>query len=947
MKVTGTSLLILGIVFHAIYLWSIFDIYFTSPLVHGMTPHQVNAPPPAERLVLFVADGLRADRLYQVKYRKEAYTFAPYLRDIIQNNGTWGVSHTRVPTESRPGHVAIIAGFYEDVSAVTKGWKMNPVNFDSVFNQSRHTWSYGSPDILPMFSHGASDPDKVETFMYAAEDEDFSRDATELDQWVFEQFTDLFTRAKSDDNLRKKLHEDKIVFFLHLLGLDTNGHAYKPESDEYLNNIKYVDQGIQKMVEMVEEFYNHDGKTSYILTADHGMGNRGSHGDGHPDNTRTPLIAWGAGIKKPNHENPSGHDDFSADWDLGNVQRNDVKQADIAPLMASLVGLNYPVNSVGVLPLNYLENTAKFKAESSYVNAKQILEQYIVKNAMKEKTEFAFKPFSPLSSGAHHYATLDLKIQKLIEEGNYEEAEALCTVLIDLSLKGLRYLQTYDWLFLRSIVTAGYIGWIVYCLIFILETFVVNPELEQHSFSSQGYQKSSRSANVMIQGIAVSGFIGLSYILFVQDSPILYYAYGVFPFFFWAEVFKKQRVLRNISPNNNLAWYTVFGIGLAFVVTLELLAFSYFNRGVLSCFFVLGATWPFFMPHKVQTENRNTLIIWSVFCLCTAVFPSLPVEKGEDIPLVLMGGFLVLVSGFIAYIKAPTFMRPSDLKLGQNVIGFQMFMLVLSMVLVHNTAGHLQAKRGLPILNQLLNWLVLALSSSLPFLYGRKASHYYIHRLVIIYLAFAPAFVLLSISYEAMFYFFFSNTLLLWITIEKQLYFNNDTNPRLSPINDTGRSTVAYRVLQRGDIRIAATFLFFINVAFFGTGNIASISSFSLESVYRLTTVFDPFLMGALLIFKILVPFLLVSSACEILARSLDLLPFSLFLLTLSSTDVMTLNFFYLVRDDGSWLEIGTSISHFCIASSFVIFTIVLYGVSNFMVGSVIITNSDGKRKFH
>ena len=74
-------------------------------------------------------------------------------------------------------------------------------------------------------------------------------------------------------------------------------------------------------------------------------------------------------------------------------------------------------------------------------------------------------------------------------------------------------------------------------------------------------------------------------------------------------------------------------------------------------------------------------------------------------------------------------------------------------------------------------------------------------------------------------------------------------------INGHGVSKPSFRKLALSDARIALFFFILLQIGFFGTGNIASVSSFSLESVYRLVTVFDPFLMTALLIFKILVPF--------------------------------------------------------------------------------------------
>lgn len=528
---------------------------------------------------IILGDGLRADKAFQsfpdpspdpaianTSKALQPKPLAPFLRSQVLSQGTYGVSHTRVPTESRPGHVALIAGLYEDVSAVTTGWKLNPVNFDSVFNRSRHTWSWGSPDILPMFQEGAV-PGRVDADTYPPEIEDFTKDATQLDTWVFDRVRGLFKDAASNRTLDAELRQDKNVFFLHLLGLDTTGHAYRPYSKEYLHNIKIVDRGVQEITELIDSFYG-DGQTAFVFTADHGMSDWGSHGDGHPDNTRTPLIAWGSGVARPRLVKKgsvaSGYEDgFGSDWNLQHVQRNDVAQADIAALMAHLAGLEYPTNSVGELPLAYLDAPLDTKAEAILTNAKEILEMYRVKEEEKQATELRYQPFAPFSQQQN--ASLRVaEIEKSIEASKHEIAINQSIALNQLGLQGMRYLQTYDWLFLRLLVTAGYLGWIAFALTTAIDLHLLDGKI----------MPKRNAANT----IAFSAFgAALFALLFARSSSWRYYVYSLFPLVFWEEVLARREALargRDLllgEIRSSSSWAGLVINSLAFVGILEAL----------------------------------------------------------------------------------------------------------------------------------------------------------------------------------------------------------------------------------------------------------------------------------------------------------------------------------------------------------------------------------------
>ncbi|CAI0455588.1 unnamed protein product [Linum tenue] len=851
LKRRETWLVILGVILHAVYMLSIFDIYFKTPIVHGMDPVQPRFTAPAKRLVLLVADGLRADKFFEPDV--EGNYRAPFLRSVIRNQGRWGVSHARPPTESRPGHVAIIAGFYEDPSAVTKGWKANPVEFDSVFNQSRHTFSYGSPDIVPIFCSALPHSTWKS---YPHEFEDFATDASFLDEWSFDQFQSLLNRSNEDPKLKELLLQDKLVIFLHLLG-----------------------------------YYYKDNRTAYIFTADHGMSDKGSHGDGHPTNTDTPLVAWGAGVKYPRPVSESTHSDHGlrfvdehehdtptpVEWGLSGIERVDVNQADIAPLMVStLVGIPCPVNSVGNLPLGYISMIKAEEVEAVLANTKQILSQFLRKSQMKQSSSLYFKPFGPL---ANHSALLE-QIESLISIKDYEAAVKLSEDLRSLALQGLHYFQTYDWLMLMTMITLGYIGWMLYIILHVLQSYT---SLARDIMKMQpAVPQKHTSGKVYLLGFLVMGITSL--LLIVEHSPPLYHSYIAMTVFLWTNILGEYRFIqliwRYLSERKSRTVTTLIAVFCVSIVVLELLVHSFTERKLYTwCFLTVGIVAPVYLFNKIPWRSWIPVFVCAT-CWCLSVFTLMPAEIPDNTELVITSGVLIVIMGAAArwldfhsegnkYWMNICFHGKEKLKFPM-LFYIQALFVGLSSIMVPLSTSHRTEKQELHTWHQLINWLIAGFSMILP-LFSENGL---LSRLTSIFLGFAPTFLLLSIGYEALFYGALSLVLMSWIIFENTLLQLTKAKKMSSATNMDANTKLENgdRFLQLSDMRIPLTFMVLFNVAFFGTGNFASIASFEISSVYRFITVFSPFLMAALLIFKLFIPFMLVifNSGVELASSVVD-----------------------------------------------------------------------------
>lgn len=98
--------------------------------------------------------------------------------------------------------------------------------FSSLFDVQT-TYAWGSPAIISVFTKQQANS-RIVANAYTAESEDFSGKTrtSSLDKWVFDKAIEFLHRNR--DQLKQKR---RIIFFLHLLGLDVAGHVHKPNSE--------------------------------------------------------------------------------------------------------------------------------------------------------------------------------------------------------------------------------------------------------------------------------------------------------------------------------------------------------------------------------------------------------------------------------------------------------------------------------------------------------------------------------------------------------------------------------------------------------------------------------------------------------------------------------------------------------------------------------------------
>ncbi|SPP88470.1 GPI ethanolamine phosphate transferase 1 [Drosophila guanche] len=480
------QLLLLGCLLH---------LYFEGRLLSNLKPQQkipeLGIGPPANRLVVFLTDGLSAESFFA-----DNCSSVPHLREVFAKQGLVGISRGSVPTLVRSGQIAIFGGFYESPPLLRTGFQWNPPAHDTVFNRSktalcwieRQTNIFAKKLTLGMFQDNSAGPKPMEP-------------------WALLQLCSYLSINSTVDQLRS---ETSLIFFVNL----GNIAAESPLSQRYRERLHSAQRGIREAYDLIESAFD-DNRTAYLMTSSHGISQTGSNVAGSSDETETPFFLWGSGVAQNGNHNGGLPQ---------HRPRIELQQIQLTAIISALIGEPPPVNNLGRLPSGFLDVSMEQEAQASHLNALQLLAQ--AQLLLRHHKNAFFYKFLPQYKhlDQHRIESLRLEMDRQVRLGIWQETLQTIDKAATLAQESLKYYHGYYHIPLLLATMAGLLGWI-YCL------------LGQVSKQQSGSQSSQppESMELVSWTTVMIGALGVmfSVVILLQKIPLLTGFCILLPIYIW------------------------------------------------------------------------------------------------------------------------------------------------------------------------------------------------------------------------------------------------------------------------------------------------------------------------------------------------------------------------------------------------------------------------------
>ena len=194
---------------------------------------------------------------------------------------------------------------------------------ESVINLAKNAWVIGLDQESPFFQG-----ENVQKFDRKIEEPE------KFNKWVFAKFKEILFQASQN--------EEKLI---------SNGDLFLLKFKRCPQCMKIMDTGIKNLIQLTEDFWRFDGKTTFLLTSMDSSNEK-----------LTEFFMWGSGITAKNQQ-----PEF----------RSQIHYHQIASLICTVLDLKFPSQAQGQIPLELIDLKLEQQIQAKVAKGLQVHQQCI------------------------------------------------------------------------------------------------------------------------------------------------------------------------------------------------------------------------------------------------------------------------------------------------------------------------------------------------------------------------------------------------------------------------------------------------------------------------------------------------------------------------------------------------------------------------------------------